>query len=71
MLNLTVEQRKRVDEILTSDRQWHRHVRIGHAKRMLKLAYASQVVAQIAIRQAVFRRLNYDWIDKASAKERP
>lgn len=69
MQNLTLEERKRVEEILISDRQWCRHVRLGHAKRMLKLSYADWP-NMVPIWKTVVRRLNYDWIDKANMQER-
>lgn len=69
MQNLTLLEAKRVEEILKTDRQWSRYCRIGHARRMLRLAN-EKYPQTIPVWRAVLRRLNYDYIDKAMANVR-
>lgn len=71
MQSLTLEERAMVDELLLSGRQWKRSDRIGYAKRQLKLSYRGGSPSAVLIAKTVLRRVDYDYIDKASAKERP
>lgn len=66
MQNLTLEQQVTVKARLVSDRQWRRSERIGHVKRQLWLAHMSRDKSEIAICIAIYRALNYDYIDKVN-----
>lgn len=70
MQNLTIEERESVEVQLLDGRQWRRSERIPHAKRNLKLAYRTKDASLIAIAKTILRRLDYDYYDIATSKER-
>lgn len=70
MQKLTSSQQEVVEGILRRDRQWKRDVRIKFARAMLQEAVRLKLSEEIILRREVFRRLNWDYVDKASQSVR-